>query len=193
VLGAEKVTTESGKTQVQSFSETVKLLDYGFDNFSRQVILSTDEFIDEVPVALSQEVNSVKVHPAQEIERLVPVDLDPTTDIQRVITLNEESVDAPVEKGQVLGQITLRYGGTEYATVDLLADEDVTASPLLVFRRNVMDFLHRPVTKIAAFSIVAVVILGVVLRITLASRRREKRYGPGYTGTRSGGYKGRKR
>ena len=190
VLGAEAVTLENGDRQVQSFSETIKLFDWGFDEFSRQVILGTDELIDEVPVALSQEQNAVKVHPAQEIERLIPNDKDIAADIQREVTL-VEGVDAPVTKGQVLGEITLRCGDTVYGTVDLLADEDVSASRLLVFRRDLVLFFQRTSVRIAIGAVLALIVLIIILRLTVFNRRR--RYGRGYTGPRSGGYRGRRR
>jgi len=191
VLGAQRVPLEDGTLQTQSFSETIRLMDYGFDGFSRQIILDADELIDEVPVTLSQEVSTVKVHPAQEIERLIPVDIDPATDIERSIHLISDSVEAPVAKGQVLGQIVLRLGDTEYATVDLLADEDVSASRILVFQRDLMLFLQRPVFKIGVIAFVALVVLLVVLRIVLKSRRR--RYGRGFSGYQNRSYRGRKR
>ena len=190
VLGAEAVTLEDGDRQVQSFSETIKLFDWGFDEFSRQVILGTDELIDEVPVALSQEQNAVKVHPAQEIERLIPNDMDIAADIQREVTL-VEGVDAPVTKGQVLGEITLRCGDTVYGTVELLADEDVSASRLLVFRRDLVLFFQRTSVRIAIGAVLALIVLIIILRLTVFNRRR--RYGRGYTGPRSGGYRGRRR
>jgi len=191
VLGAQRVTLEDGSNQVQSFSESIRLFDYGFDNFSRQIILNTSDLITEVPVTLSQEVNSVKVHPAEEIERLIPSDMDPAVDIERSVTLTAESVEAPISKGQVLGQVTLRYGDTVYATVDLLADEDVSASRLLVFQRDVIAFLHRPAVKIGAVAVAALLLLFIILRLALSNRRR--RYGRGYTNSRSGGYRGRRR
>ena len=191
VLGAKQVTLDNGDKDVQSFSETIKLLDWGFDEFTRQVILGTDELIDEVPVALSQEQNSVKVHPAEEIECLISNDIDPEKDITRTVTFTEESVEAPVTKGQVLGEITLSCGDTVYGTVDLLADEDVSASRLLVFRRDLVLFFQKPVVKIAIAAVVALIILIIVLRLTVFNRRR--RYGRGYTGPRSGGYRGRRR
>ena len=189
VLGAEAVTLEDGDRQVQSFSETIKLFDWGFDEFSRQVILGTDELIDEVPVALSQEQNAVKVHPAQEIERLIPNDMDIAADIQREVTL-VEGVDAPVTKGQVLGEITLRCGDTVYGTVELLADEDVSASRLLVFRRDLVLFFQRTSVRIAIGAVLALIVLFILLRRAGFNRRR--RYGRGYTGPRSGGYRGRR-
>ena len=190
VLGAEAVTLEDGDRQVQSFSETIKLFDWGFDEFSRQVILGTDELIDEVPVALSQEQNAVKVHPAQEIERLIPNDMDIAADIRREVTL-VEGVDAPVTKGQVLGEITLRCGDTVYGTVELLADEDVSASRLLVFRRDLVLFFQRTSVRIAIGAVLALIVLIIILRLTVFNRRR--RYAVRYTGPRSGGYRGRRR
>ena len=158
---------------------------------TRQVILGTDELIDEVPVALSQEQNSVKVHPAEEIECLISNDIDPEKDITREVKFYQDSVDAPVTKGQELGEITLSYGDTVYGTVKLLADEDVSASRILVFRRDLVLFFQKPVVKIVIAAVIALVILIFILRLTVFNRRR--RYGRGYTGTRSGGYRGRRR
>ena len=193
VLGAERVEREDGTKDTQSFSETVRLFNWGFNNFSRQIILSTDTLLDEVPVSLSQEQNYVKVHPAQEIERLIPDDIDPEKDIQRTLTFSQETVEAPVTKGQVLGQITLSHGDTVYATVDLLADEDVAASRLLVFQRDFMLFLHRPAVKIGAVAFVALILLILILRLISKSRRRRYGYGRGRSGYRGGGYRGRRR
>ena len=173
VLGAERVTLEDGTVLTKSFTETAKLFDWGFDNFRRQVILDAGELVAEVPVELSQQQNSVKVHPAREVDRLLPKDLDPVKDIDREVIFDAESVDAPVAKGQVLGQIVLSRENTVYATVDLLADEDVSASKLLVFRRDLMEFLQRPDVWIAAGGAALLVVLGVILRSVLRSSRQD--------------------
>ena len=141
--------------------------------------------------SLSQEVNTVKVHPAVEVTRLIPDDIDPALDIERIVTLYDASVEAPVVKGQVLGQVTLRYGNTVYATVDLLADEDVSASRILIFQRDALEFLHRPVVKYSAIGAATLIVLLIVLRLVLGSRRR--RYGRGTSRRSIGGYRGRRR
>ncbi|MBR2894755.1 MAG: D-alanyl-D-alanine carboxypeptidase [Oscillospiraceae bacterium] len=141
VLGAERITLEDGSRQTQSFSETVRLFNYGFDGFHRLVILDTTELIDEVGVTLSQEQNTVKVHPAERVECLIPSEIA-AEDIIRTVEFVSESVEAPVTKGQVLGTVTLSYGDTVYGTVDLLADEDVSASRLLVFQKDVLEFFQ---------------------------------------------------
>ena len=65
-------------------------------------------------MTLSQEQDFVKMHPAEEIERLFPKDADLEKDLERTITLEQESVEAPVTKGQVLGTVTLSYNGNTY-------------------------------------------------------------------------------
>ena len=64
VLGCEEVKTETGGSRVESFTETARLFDWGFDNFSDRTVLEENELICEVPVALSNEVATVAVHPA---------------------------------------------------------------------------------------------------------------------------------
>ena len=193
VLGAQRITLEDGTVLTQSFTETIKLFDYGFNDFSRQIILSADELVGEIPVTLSQQQNSVKAHPSQEIERLLPKDMDPVKDIDRVITYTSESVEAPVEKGQVLGQITLRSGDAEYGTVDLLADEDVAVSRLLVFRRDLVDFLHKPALWLVLGGSVALVAAIIILRAALLSRRKRYMRSQARRNRNSSGYRGRKR
>ena len=192
VLGTERVTLEDGTILTKSFVETGKLFDWGFDGFTRQILLGGDELVGEVPVTLSQEQNTVKVHPSEEVERLLPKEMNPKTDVDRTITLTEESVEAPVTKGQVLGQMTLSSGDTVYAVVDLLADEDVSASRLLVFRRDLVEFLQRPAVWIAAGGAVGVVVLLLVLRAVLKSRRRRYSRRSARSG-RNTGYRGRRR
>ena len=190
VLGAERIKEEDGTTITKSFTETKKLFDWGFDTFSRQVILGKGESIAEVPVTLSQEVNYVKVHPAREVERLIPNDLDPAVDIQRECTFVSKRVEAPIQRGQVLGTITLRYGDTVYDTVNLLADSDVSASRLLVFQRDVMLFLQKPAVRYSAAGAVGLVVMIAVLRLFFRSKRRKPK---SRSGARSSGYRGRRR
>ena len=136
VLGAEKITLADGKsTLTKSFSETIRLFDYGFDCFSRREVVSADELVREVPVALSSEANYVVAHPAESITRMLPTELD-LSELTRDITL-PDSVDAPIAAGDELGEMTVSYNGTVYGTVKLLALSDVSASWLLVAKRDV--------------------------------------------------------
>ena len=172
VLGAEKITLADGKsTLTKSFSETIRLFDYGFDCFSRREVVSADELVREVPVALSSEANYVVAHPAESITRMLPTELD-LSELTRDITL-PDSVDAPIAAGDELGEMTVSYNGTVYGTVKLLALSDVSASWLLVARRDVADFFSRTVVRI----VLVVLVLLILAFLFLRGNGRGRRYG----------------
>ena len=188
VLGAERVELETGGYRVMSFYETIRLFDWGFDNFTRRTILETSEPVAELEVALSS-VDHITLQPAYEVERLLPNNLS-AEDLQREPTFYSDVVDAPISEGDVLGEITLRYGDTVYATVPLLASNSVEASRLLVFRRNALDFLSKKSVRIGA-----VVIVGLAVLVVLWMRspmRRNRRYGKVTHGSANRRYRGRR-
>ena len=168
VLGAEKITLADGKsTLTKSFSETIRLFDYGFDCFSRREVVA---------------------HPAESITRMLPTELD-LSELTRDITL-PDSVDAPIAAGDELGEMTVSYNGTVYGTVKLLALSDVSASWLLVARRDVADFFSRTVVRI----VLVVLLLLILAFLFLRGNGRGRRYGKRSSGRAApAGYRGRRR
>ena len=189
VLGCDRLTLEDGEIRTMSFYETNRLFQWGFDNFSYKTILTADEYPKEVAVSLSK-IDHVTVHPARDVEILMPNDLEPE-DLERTITLNSDPVEAPITTGDKLGTIQLSYQGTVYATEDLLALNDVEASRLLTFWRDVKLFFAKPAVKIAG--VVLAVLLVVVLLWKLIFGRRRYRYGRRVGFSRRGSYRGRRR
>ena len=158
--------------RVESFTETARLFDWGFDNFSPRTVLEENELICEVPVALSNEVATVAVHPAYAAEAVLPKDLE-LDQLQRTVDC-VESVNAPVTTGDKLGTITISYDGTDYVTVPLLAVADVSASRFLLAKHAIVQFFSRTPVKIAAIVLV-VLVIAVLLWFRLYGRTR--RYG----------------
>ena len=191
VLGAERVTLEDGVTiQTRSFSETSRMFDWGFANFVRQDILSTDEPICEVPVALSSETNYVVAHASDSLTCLLPENVTPEM-LERTVTLTNETVDAPVAAGDTLGTLTLSYDGTVYGETTLLALNDVSASWFLTAQRDVIAFFSQMWVKLALLALV-LLIAALIVYVTVFSRRR--RYGRRRRGAgSSSGYRGRRR
>ena len=188
ILGAERV-EENGRGNIRSFSETSRMFDYGFDNFAYKTIIDPAEPVQEVPVTLSK-LDHVTVQPAKELEVLMPKGLN-EADLERTITLNQESVEAPVAAGDVLGSMELSYNGKVYATVDLLAMHDVEADRLLTFWRDVKAFFAK--TSVRVVLIVLLVLLVAFLVWKLLLSRRRYRYGRSVGYSRSRSYRGRRR
>ena len=188
VLNAQQVVQEDGSVDRRQFSESRRLLQWGFSNFLRQPIVDTDTPVDQVSITLS-EVDHVLVRPAQQLERTLPSDLD-LSQIQQEVHLDSATVQAPVAAGQVLGSLTLRYQDEVLGEVDLVAVDSVERSELLYRIYCVQNFFQNYGVYLAVAVVVLAVAL-VILRLTVFGRRA--RYGSRSRRARGGNYRGRRR
>ena len=190
VLGAERVEKENGSGYiVESFTETARLFDWGFDNFSAQQVLDKNELVQEVQVSLSKEVGSVAVHPAEDASAMLPKDIDVSA-LTRTVTLDNDPALAPIAAGDRLGEITVSYNGTDYVTVPLLAVADVSASRFLLAGHTISEFFSQRSARIA---VIALLVLVVALVLWFRIYGRNRRYGKGgNTQYRHHTYRGRR-
>ena len=89
---------------VESFSESAKLYNWAYNNFSMRQVAATDELYRQ-PVALSKQTDTVMLYPAQSVEAFLPKDAK-DEDIRKSVTLKQDVVNAPVTAGQELGTLT---------------------------------------------------------------------------------------
>lgn len=187
VLGAKRVTLANGKEQVQSFSETTRLIKWAFSSFSYQTILTPNEMLASMPVTMSDS-DAVTLHSAKEITVLMPNILTPK-DLTRTIRFTSKSVEAPVKAGQQLAEVELSYGNDVYAVVPLVALNDVAISESMLMERDVKEFLGSVQVKAALIGVILVVLLVLFWKLTVG--RRRYRYGKSVRGRSN--YRGRKK
>lgn len=190
VLGAEPGVKANGNQDLRQFSESAALLKWGFKNFKRTTISQSDTPVATVAVSLSQQADEVLVKPVGEITRTLPVDMDLDA-IETNVSLFSESVTAPVEEGQVMGTMTLSYEGEVYGTLDLVATTSVERSELLYKQEQIRQFFEHSGTKLI-LGAVLVIGVAVLLRLLVFRKRRRYRSSSG-TGSRQGGYGGKRR
>ena len=191
ILGAEEVELPDGKTDARQFSETIKLLDWGFDNFHRVTLSPEDTLVASVKVNLSSQADAVNVKPLGSVTRTLPKDID-LDKVEMTPSLFSEEVDAPVEAGQVLGTLVIKYEGTEYGTLDLVADTSVERSDFLYYKDQVETFFQNAGVKLV-LAVVLILVVVVLLRVLGFRKRRRYRSGAGMGIGRRGHYSGRRR
>ena len=104
---------------------------------------------------------------------------------------NAESLEAPVDKGQIVGKVTVSNGDTVYGSLDLVAVDSVARSELLYCLDQVKRFFDQLWVKIL---LVVVLVLAAVLLLRWLLFGRRRRYGSRRRGGYSGGrYSGRRR
>ena len=118
--GMELIAVVMGsETSAHRFNTCKGMLDYGFANFAL-VTADTEQSL-EVPVKLGK-MSVATAEPAERPQLLV--DKSQKSSVTTQVTL-EESVTAPVSRGQRLGTLTIQAGDQVLAQVPLVAKEPV--------------------------------------------------------------------
>lgn len=103
------------------FQETMKLLDYGFANFSAQKGLPAGQEMAEIPVTKGMK-NTVPIIVKEEISMLLKKDAGSDWET-RAETL--PGMDAPVAAGEKAGELVYLINGEEVGRTDLVTAETV--------------------------------------------------------------------
>ena len=131
VMGAPTVEGEFGNYIRRSFPECINMFEYGFNSFDYRMVLPTLYPIAEITVNNAAGSETVALAPVQELMSLVPADFtndDLTLDIQ----FTSETVDAPIDAGQVLGKVTVSMDGTVIGTSELAAITSVARAQMSI-------------------------------------------------------------
>lgn len=174
LCGAKTSIQETGDLLMESFPETKKLLDYGFDNFSYVTALSPLYPIAQVNVLNSAGSEAVAVAPAKDVKLLLPANYNPDS-LRTEILLDAQEVEAPVSEGQKLGLARVYYGKELIDETELLAIADVSRSELSSVASNSSAYIQKNWWKWIVFLILGVIAAFVVLLVYLQLRRRRLR------------------
>ena len=179
VLGAQNPKNDKGKVQLKQFSESSRLLDWGFTNFSSAKLLDADTYLEEVPLRFSLKSSHVVLQPARSVNILIPGEFDPERAELR-LHLEHDTVSAPVEKGKVLGTVDVIYDGQKYDTVDMLAINDIPFSPAVAFISSINSFFGNILVQILLIIAAILIVIGLLKRfrdriMEAKKRARQKR------------------
>ncbi len=150
------------------FADSIKVLDWGFENYRTITVLRGGYSFGDVKVHRG-EFNKVEAVLLTDISHTLP--RDASADIMSARAVLAEKLDAPVKKGDIIGEVTLYEGDEMVGTYSAVAAKSVAeGGPLSVF--GIEDSTAAYIGKIAL--IVLGVIVAVVLIIIIVLRRRAK-------------------
>lgn len=174
VCGAATTILDSGDLLMESFTECARLFDYGFDNYSYLTVMSPLYPVEQVKINNSAGAEAVAVAPQQEIKILLPNDYDPDQ-LDTMIELISDSVDAPVREGDVLGTATVSYGGEVLGQTKLLAITDVAKSEISSAATGTGAYIQKNWWKWVVVFILLVLAAFFVLFVLVQLRKRKIR------------------
>ena len=148
-----------------SYIITQDLFDFGFNNYESGILASPGNIVYDSKVYEAKDDKRVTLTVDTEISALVPVGDDISADVQSSIELTEDNLQAPIAKGDVLGQIAYIYRGTEIGRANLVAANDVEQNMVLHVFHVIIGVIINPLVFIP-------VILLIILAMVARSRKR---------------------
>ena len=173
VLGADNPTNSKGDVERKQFSESKRLLTWGFANFSAATLLNADTYLQEIPVRFSSQATHVVIRPVQSVKVMVPGTYDPER-LELRLHLERDTASAPIEAGDVLGTVTVIYAGEDYGTIDMVAVSAVEFSPFMAFVSSVNTVLGNIYVRLLLLIALVLVIIGFIRRYQ--ARTKEERH-----------------
>lgn len=127
-----------GETLTVREEATTRLLDYGFNSFSKKKIASSGEKIQNIEVANS--ANKVAVGQIAK-DLSVMIQKGKENEISQKVEVND-SLTAPIAKGETIGHLKVYRGTTEIAQVDVLASAEIKQANIIVrFWRKLINLI----------------------------------------------------
>ncbi|HHX72730.1 MAG TPA: D-alanyl-D-alanine carboxypeptidase [Clostridiales bacterium] len=171
VMGASR---QAETEKIMSFVETKRLFEWGFRSFARKALIAAGEPVVEVPVDMASDVSSVIAVTQSSIEHLLPVDFS-ADEVVITPTLDYERLEAPVIKGQILGEADVAYRGRSYGRVKLVALTGVERSDFLYTMDKVKAIVQTPAFLYGVLALIGIIILYTVFMVTINRRKRLRR------------------
>lgn len=156
--------------------DTGELYDWAFENIFTTPILKQNEIVKTLGIEFVWGNDPVEIIPEQEVSALLPKNYDNSL-VTTKIDLPEYLV-APVEKGEVVGSITVCYDGEEVGTTNLVSGMTVERDQSNYLMHRMIGFVVNNIIWIViVFAVVvAVAVFYINDRIQRKKRQARRRY-----------------
>ncbi len=172
ILGCPNEDTDGcGYKDNTALYEAKRMLRWAFLNLKMIVLAQTTDTLTSIPVELSADTDHVRLLPQKQLQALLLNSVDKSS-LEYVYNI-PESLDAPVEKGQVVGTLEIKYAESVISTVSLVAGESVERNSMMYFGRKVKEVVVSPVFLIVV-TVIALIIVMYISIVYISHKKKVK-------------------
>lgn len=144
VLGASSICVDGcGYPDNTALYDARKMFRWAFRELKMTTIAEANDIMSDIKVTLSTEADHVRLIPEKQIQALL---LDTVDDDSLEFVYDiPESVKAPIEKGQVIGSVEVKYADNVIAKANLVAGDSVKRNALLFIGYIIKNIVLSPV------------------------------------------------
>ena len=153
--------------------DSCDLYDWVFENMAQRTVYSASEVVKTGHVNYGKGDDKVSLMPQGELTALLPKNYDQS--FVKVEVECNDSIDAPVTKGQSVGTVTVKYDDMTVGTTEAVASKDIALDKAKVFWNNLGDWFKKNFILIAIIAILILVLIIVFVVISSAKKKQRER------------------
>lgn len=153
--------------KLQPYTDSIKLFNYVFDNYSKQIITFKDQPVTEVPIIYAKDISTLPLIANKEVS-LLGKDKNSLPKYTKRVSIHQ-NIKAPISKGQELGSIEYILNGKTFDKVKLISPKNVEKSSFI-------DILNSALAGIKTVIIVLAILALLILLNKHRQRRGHRRY-----------------
>lgn len=151
---------ENVKEKAYSYTISRALFDFGFNNYESGVLAAPGTIVADSGVKVAKKDKRVSLTVKDEVNALIPKGDDISKEVTTEVKL-QDTIQAPITKGQELGEVVYNYHGKVIATAPLVAANDVERNTLLFIFLTIIGFITKPLVLIPSILIIIAIIIAV--------------------------------
>ena len=158
VMNADpKYTDANGNRRRIEFTDTARLFEWAFNNFSYKTVIDENEYLGDIDVGLSWEDSNIQLFAGESLTALLPNEADKSSIEVDLKFIDGKKVDAPIEKGETIAVANVYYANEPIGTIELCAGKRV--------KRSTLQYIW--ILFIGSFDTIWFKLIFVVLGVTL--------------------------
>lgn len=166
-----------GAITYSNFTDSIKLYDWGFENFSFQNILTTADLVTTVDVVMGADgQDKIALKPQNALAAFLPNDTQLDSFELSITTNTSEdgtTLRAPIEAGDVLGEVKVMKDGVSYGKVKLVAAASIDMSKSSFIKGEIRELLEKLWVKVLIVALIALLVIYIVSVLMYRRRRRQ--------------------
>ncbi|QUH26749.1 D-alanyl-D-alanine carboxypeptidase family protein [Serpentinicella alkaliphila] len=161
------------------YSDSRKLIDYGYDNFKLVNLIKGNNGYTDISITNSK-ANTTTLYTASDLHAILPKDFNESLLTTRIET--KKDIKAPINEGSVLGNLDFIYNSEVVGTVNLINLDEVQSKSFIVKLLSLKSIFR-------ILSTIFVLWQGLVIYLRLSKQKIRKfgtkRYGNSYKFSRN--------
>lgn len=148
--------------------DTKNLYEWAFENIDMKTIVGAQTNVCDIKINYASGRDKIMLVPEYSYSTMLPKDLDESE--IKINTYCPDSIDTPVQKGDIVGTATITYKGEELTKMNIVASETVERSDFIY----AMTIARNIVTSSVFLIAISVILLLFIAYMIMISRYNKK-------------------